>query len=56
MCRFLLLKSKKPINPQPILEKFAIMAERIKAFDGDWQGDVWGFSRLDDKNNQTNNE
>ncbi len=50
MCRFLLLKSKKPINPQPILEKFAIMAERSKAFDGDWQGDGWGFSWLDDKN------
>ncbi len=26
------------------------MAEKSKAFDGDWQGDGWGFSWLDKKN------
>lgn len=51
MCRFLLLKSKKPVNPQSFLNEFAIMAEKSKATDGDWQGDGWGFSWLD-KNNK----
>lgn len=50
MCRFLLAKSKKPIDPRPILEKFSVMAEKSKAFDGDWQGDGWGFSWQDKKN------
>lgn len=26
------------------------MAEKSKAFDGDWQGDGWGFSWVDEKN------
>jgi len=50
MCRFLLLKSNKRINPQPFLVEFAVMAEKSKATDGDWQGDGWGFSWLDRKN------
>jgi predicted glutamine amidotransferase len=50
MCRFLLAKSKNPLNPKAILEKFSIMAEKSKAFDGDWQGDGWGFSWIDEKN------
>ena len=48
MCRFLLCKSKQPINPKKILCSFAKMAEKSKAYDGDWQGDGWGFSWLED--------
>lgn len=51
MCRFLAVKSKKPINPLPLLNSFAQMAEKSRAFDGDWQGDGWGISWLDDNNN-----
>ena len=47
MCRFLLAKSKQPISPKKILTSFAKMAEKSKAFDGDWQGDGWGFSWLE---------
>src|SRR3989339_300826 len=47
MCRFLLAKSKQPISPKKILSSFAKMAENSKAFDGDWQGDGWGFSWLE---------
>lgn len=50
MCRFLLLKSKKSINPQSFLKEFAVMAEKSKATDGDWQGDGWGYSWLNKKN------
>lgn len=50
MCRFALIRSSKLINPQPILEKFGIMAKNSPAFDGDWQGDGWGISYLN-KNN-----
>lgn len=50
MCRFLLLKSKNPVKPQHIIKAFSIMAKKSKAFDGDWQGDGWGFSWLDTKN------
>lgn len=49
MCRFLLCKSSKLINPQQLLKEFSEMAEKSKAFDGDWQGDGWGFSWLDEK-------
>ena len=48
MCRFLLCKSKQPINPKKILSSFSEMAEKSKAYDGDWQGDGWGFSWLED--------
>lgn len=44
MCRFLLLKSKKPIIPTEIVTAFAKMSKKSKAYDGDWQGDGWGFS------------
>ncbi len=47
MCRFLLAKSKQPISPKKILNSFAKMAQKSKAFDGDWQGDGWGFSWLE---------
>lgn len=50
MCRFLLAKSSNPFHPKQILTDFAQMAEKSKAFDGDWQGDGWGFSWLDKKN------
>jgi len=42
MCRFLLAKARKPINPTPLLSDFAKMAKKSKAYDGDWQGDGWG--------------
>ena len=48
MCRFLLAKSKLSINPEKILKSFAKMAKKSKAYDGDWQGDGWGFSWLKD--------
>lgn len=51
MCRFLLAKSNKAFSPKQLLKDFAQMAEKSKAFDGDWQGDGWGFSWLD-KNNK----
>lgn len=50
MCRFALIKSKNKIRPQEILCKFAAMAKKSRAYDGDWQGDGWGISWLDDKN------
>jgi len=51
MCRFLLAKSAKPVPPLTYLEAFASMAEKSRAFDGDWQGDGWGVSWLDTHNN-----
>jgi len=48
MCRFLLCKSKQLISPKKILDSFAKMAQKSKAYDGDWQGDGWGFSWLRD--------
>lgn len=50
MCRFLLAKSAKPFDPQPILIAFSNMAKKSKALDGDWQGDGWGMSFLDEQN------
>lgn len=44
MCRFLLLKSKKPIRPFKLLRSFSSMAKKSKAYDGDWQGDGWGIA------------
>lgn len=51
MCRFLLLKSKFKVNSQHIIEHFSDMAQKSKALDGDWQGDGWGISWLDENNN-----
>jgi len=50
MCRFLLAKSKTPISPKALLDSFSSMAQKSKAYDGDWQGDGWGISWLE--NNQ----
>jgi len=47
MCRFLLFKSQTLTNPQQILKAFSQMAKKSKAFDGDWQGDGWGMSWLE---------
>ena len=47
MCRFLLYKSSRPQNPQKIIKAFSQMAQKSKAFDGDWQGDGWGISWLE---------
>jgi len=44
MCRFLLIKSKKEIAPQELLNKFADMAKNSRAPDGDRQGDGWGVA------------
>jgi len=46
MCRFLLVKSKTPISPKNLLDSFSHMAQNSQAFDGDWQGDGWGISWL----------
>jgi len=51
MCRFLLVKSKNLIKPKNLLTQFAKMAKKSKAYDGDWQGDGWGISFVDSKNN-----
>ncbi len=50
MCRFLLVKSENSVDPRLYLEKFSAMAEKSKAFDGDWQGDGWGISWLNKQN------
>jgi len=47
MCRFLLVRSKSAIQPKGILTKFATIAKKSKALDGDWQGDGWGFAWID---------
>ncbi len=51
MCRFLLYKATEPTDPRMILSAFSAMAKKSKAFDGDWQGDGWGFSYLDSNHN-----
>lgn len=50
MCRFLLYKSNRLTKPEKILRLFANMAKNSQALDGDWQGDGWGISWLDNKN------
>lgn len=44
MCRFLLVKSKKLINPQSFLSAFSTMCENSRAPDGDRQADGWGIA------------
>lgn len=50
MCRFLMIKSERLIHAANILERFAQMAEKSRAPDGDRQGDGWGISWLDEEN------
>lgn len=47
MCRFLLMRSTNQLKPKVVLESFAQMAKKSKAFDGDWQGDGWGVSWIE---------
>jgi len=49
MCRFLLVKSQKPIKPERLLTQFAKMAENSRAYDGDRQADGWGIAWLDNQ-------
>lgn len=51
MCRLLMIKSQQPLRAGEILVKFAEMAERSRAPDGDWQGDGWGVGWLDQGGN-----
>ncbi len=44
MCRFLLVRSKRPVKPKLLLEQFADMAQMSRAPDGDRQGDGWGIA------------
>jgi len=44
VCRFLMIRSTSPFRPDAVLEKFAAMAERSRAPDGDWQGDGCGIA------------
>ena len=46
MCRFLMVRSAAPLDPQPFLVSFADLAERSPAPDGDPQADGWGISWL----------
>src|SRR3989344_673618 len=48
LCRFLLARSEKPINPQPLLQDFAGMCKMCRAPDGDWQGDGYGIASQKD--------
>lgn len=47
MCRLLMAKSIRAVQPGLVLEKFADMAESSQAPDGDWQGDGWGIAWLE---------
>jgi predicted glutamine amidotransferase len=49
MCRFLMVRSGRPIDPGPFLESFAELARTTPAPDGDWQGDGWGFAWREDE-------
>ena len=51
MCRFLLIRSEGKISPLAWLGRFAAIAERSRAPDGDRQADGWGIAWLDDRNN-----
>jgi predicted glutamine amidotransferase len=42
MCRLLMVRADKPVDPRPFLESFADLARTTPAPDGDWQGDGWG--------------
>ena len=48
MCRFLLFSSAAPVPLAPLFARFADMARRSRSYDGDWQGDGWGFCRRDE--------
>jgi len=48
MCRFLIAKFESPTNSGKILKEFSLMAKNSQAFDGDWQGDGWGVSWIDE--------
>ncbi len=47
MCRFLMIKSRRPHQAADVLRKFAAMAKQSRAPDGDRQGDGWGIGWLD---------
>jgi len=49
MCRFLLVKSRKPIEPKKLLVQFAEMAKKSKAYDGNRQDDGWGIAWVDNQ-------
>ena len=49
MCRWLLKQSKIETSSHEILQRFADMAKKSKALDGDWQGDGWGVAWLDEQ-------
>lgn len=49
MCRFLLVKSQKPIKPKELLTQFAEMAKDSRAYDGDRQDDGWGIAWVDNQ-------
>ena len=49
MCRFLLVKSEKLIKPKGLLIKFAEMAKKSRAHDGDRQDDGWGIALADNQ-------
>ncbi len=44
MCRFLLFRSNKQVDPKNLLEQFAQMAEKSRTPDGDRQEDGWGIA------------
>jgi predicted glutamine amidotransferase len=50
MCRFLIVKSEKLLKPWDFIFNFAEAAKKCCSYDGDWQGDGWGVSWLNEKN------
>lgn len=48
MCRFLIAKSVTKTNFAKLLNDFAIMCQKSKTQEGDWQGDGWGMGWRED--------
>jgi glutamine amidotransferase len=48
MCRFLMVKSVLPLEIENFLLEFSEACKKRKTPDGDWQGDGWGISYLDE--------
>lgn len=47
MCRFLMVKSGKKVNPEGFLRDFALMCQKSRTLEGDRQEDGWGVAWLD---------
>ncbi len=50
MCRILLVKSEEILDTRSVVSEFAEMCRKSRALDGDWQGDGWGITFLNEEN------